>query len=244
MNPRTIAACVLAVAVIAVTVMTAVGIARNQLDDSTTVGAFSVRKPTTGQTTAERRQQDSLPANAIEPESSSAQRNESAITQDVDMNAPEVVEYQRFEAFRSKTREYFANATNTPQPQRSNLAVDLLRSIEWAEAEDYLLPVEALTLKLGLLQTTVTDEAVFKEVALDLAKSYKEKAKALEASRVPDPRAARYEVAQARIVEEVLASTREMDATHRQQLLRERLTHLRTEIYTTPPASSDESATN
>jgi len=154
---------------------------------------------------------------------------------DVDLNAPEVLEYNRFEEFRQDTRDYFDNAANTPQPQRSSLAVQLLHSVDWAEAQDYLLPVEALTIKLGLLQTTVEDEAVFKEVAVDLANSYKQKAEALEASIAPDPRDDEYRTEQARIVEDVLISTRDADPADRQTMLRERLTALRTRIYTRTP---------
>jgi len=162
---------------------------------------------------------------------------------DVDLSAPEVLEYQRFEQFRQSTRDYFDNAANTPQPQRSNLAVQLLHSVDWAESQDYLLPVEALTLKLGLLQTTVEDEVTFKEVAVDLANSYKQKAQALEASTPPDPRDDAYRTEQARIVEDVLISTRDADPADRQTMLRERLTALRTRIYTRTPSQNPQSVT-
>lgn len=248
MNLRTIIVCVLGIAVLAVTAITAMEFVNRTAQPPTSesnlqsriatpsmVGTGSVDDAPVSNTTG---------SNAGQAQTADRQSLSAAADEEVDMNSPEVVEYQRFEAFRKETRDYFSNASNIAQPRRSNLAVELLRSVDWAESEDYLLPVEALTLKLGLLQTTVTDEEVFKEVALDLANSYKEKARALEASIPVDPRVGVYEIEQARIVEEVLASTSDADPTGRQEILRERLTQLRTRIYSTPPATGDASSAN
>lgn len=247
MNTRTIIVCVLGLAVIAVTAITAMDYIERTTDETASDSSLEMQETAPVVTPTGAIGQAFNP-NTQKRNASATQTGDrqslSVESEDIDMTSPEVVEYQRFEAFRTETRDYFANASSIDQPQRSNLAVELLRSVDWAESEDYLLPVEALTLKLGLLQTTVTDEQVFKEVALDLANSYKEKAKALEASIPVDPRLGIYEIEQARIVEEVLASTSDTDATGRQEILRARLTQLRTQIYATPPASGSESSAN
>lgn len=145
-------------------------------------------------------------------------------------DSPEVQEFKKYEIFRERAEAFFDTAESWPTKRRNDEAVTLLKAVNWAETEDYVLPTEAMVLKLGILKLTIADEAQFQSLAEGLSRDYRQRAENRVNNRVPDPRHDVYQHNQSRIAAEVMSDSGLSEA-ERQTLLRRKLTALRTSVY-------------
>ena len=144
----------------------------------------------------------------------------------------------RVEGFRRDLKTFVDEAETYPVNDYQARAKALLERVDEFRRQGYLSAPEALTLRLGLLKHTMSQEA-YKAEADALIAQARAEAEAAERARAatPDPRLERYHAEERRIIDEAARSQRFADEQSRQAWLQAELTALRARIY--QPAARD-----
>jgi hypothetical protein len=150
---------------------------------------------------------------------------------------PALARHREALAFGEAVREFFASHGDLDEPERRARGSELLAQVDARERAGLLRPADALVLRLGIARAVEDDPTVLESETRRIGEEYREAEQRAAASRVPDPRDARYERGQAEIAREVMALDEIPSGLTREEYLRERLRELRIEVYSPESAS-------
>ena len=145
--------------------------------------------------------------------------------------APQIKRHEQRLRFQETYRDFFTAAPSLEDAERARRAEALRADIERYEQRQELAMSEALVMQLGLIQATVSDEAMQKAQAAALVERYQARSAARQAQVRPDPQFLRYKDEEKRIVEEVMTTDEIPHGLSRDQYLRQRLQQAREQAY-------------
>lgn len=141
-----------------------------------------------------------------------------------------IEEYMTDIDLQDSVRTYFDSYENLSAEERQQLAQKIEAQLDRQEAEEKIIPLEALSLRLALLKTNSSD-ADYPELARQLTEKYQASIAATE-PEFDTIRADRYKEEERKILREVQAMSQYPNGMSQSQYLRQRLNEAREEIYT------------
>lgn len=153
----------------------------------------------------------------------------SASGSDTIKNDTQVNEHLQFIEFQNRARQLFDHADTLNEQQKQAELKAIQDAAKRYEEQGKLVAMEALLLKLAMLQYTTNGEQEYKDQAQALIESYKaiSDAKEQEWLNNPDPRFVDYKRREQDIVKDVMAMTVIPDGLSRDEYLRQQLEQAR-----------------
>lgn len=143
----------------------------------------------------------------------------------------EVREYRRYRKFQQDIRALFDATRDRPDPTRLDEARRLAEVTRWAEEEEYLLPVEAFGIHVGLLRAVVVDEKERARHIASLQDHYVAAAERERAQIAPDPRMTTYQRRVKDLVSERRTSGEQPLSKTALRALQQEMTTIRREVF-------------